>query len=160
MERIQTDTKAGEIARLRDFVVTFGKADDYDGDATIARIYPAVEMVKTENGNLEVCQYNGLVTLHVGDVLRREDIAAVKEAAAILPMTMAAFTGGDGSRQHRLQAQLRSPLRSGLHAHHESRGAVVVHARRDEGHHGSQPSVRTDAPCLAVLQRALRDSGQ
>ena len=110
MERIQTDTKAGEIARLRDFVVTFGKADDYDGDATIARIYPAVEMVKTENGNLEVCQYNGLVTLHVGDVLRREDIAAVKEAAAILPMTMAAFTGGDGRSVEILVAVTRKDI--------------------------------------------------
>ena len=110
MERIQTDTKAGEIARLRDFVVTFGKADDYDGDATIARIYPAVEMVKTENGNLEVCQYNGLVTLHVGDVLRREDIAAVKEAAAILPMTMAAFTGGDGRSVEILVAVTRKDM--------------------------------------------------
>ena len=96
MERMQTDTKSGNIARLREHVTIFGNADLCEQDAALPRIYPAVEMAKSENGNLEVRQFNGLVVLHIADLLRQEDMAAVKEAAAILPMTMAAFTGGDG----------------------------------------------------------------
>lgn len=53
-------------------------------------------MEKTRNGNLKILAFNGLVTLHVGSLLRPEDIGAVKEASKMLPMTLAAFAGADG----------------------------------------------------------------
>ena len=96
MERIQTDTKTGEIGRLRQFVDYHGDAKGYDRANSIPMVYPAVELAKTENGRLEIVAFNSLVILHVANLLRPEDQEAVKDAAKALPMTMAALTGADG----------------------------------------------------------------
>lgn len=96
MERIKTDTKAGDIAKLREHVYHSGDMKNYDRLPSIAEICPSVELTKTENGRLETVAYNGLVTLHVGGLLRPEDRKAVKEASKQLPMTFAAITGADG----------------------------------------------------------------
>ena len=96
MERIRTDTKAGDIGRLRQHVLYYGNVDYYDKYASVAKVYPAVELKKTENGMLEVTAFNSLTVLHVSGLLRPEDRAAVKESAKLLPMTMAAFDGSDG----------------------------------------------------------------
>ena len=96
LERIQTDTKAEDIGRLRHHIAINGDSGYYDEANGIARIYPTVELAKTENGNLEVVRFNKIVTLHVGNLMRAEDVEAVKEASKILPMTFAAFKGADG----------------------------------------------------------------
>ena len=96
MERIQSDTKAGDVARLRQHVLYFGDIKGYDKLHTIAEIYPSVELTKTGNGRLEIAAFNGIVMLHVGGLLRQEDLTAVKEASKQLPMTLAAFVGADG----------------------------------------------------------------
>ena len=96
MERIQTDTKAEDIGRLRQYIADHGDYAPYEQKNPIARIYPSVEMFRIENGELDIAAFNGLVTLHVGSLLRQEDIDAVKDAARMLPMTLAAFAGADG----------------------------------------------------------------
>ena len=96
LERIRTDTKAGDIVRVREHIADFGDDEDADWQKGIARICPSVELERTENGNLRITAFNGLVTLHVSGLLRQEDIRAVKEAVRMLPMTFAAFTGTDG----------------------------------------------------------------
>ena len=96
MERIQKDTKAEDIGRLRRYIADNGDSPLYENQYSVARIYPSVEMENTENGNLRIVVFNGLVTLHVGGLLRQEDIEAVKEATKMLPMTLAAFAGADG----------------------------------------------------------------
>lgn len=96
MERMLSDTKAGDIAKLRDYVMRNGVVDGYDKLYAIAEVYPSVELAKTENGRLEVRAFNSLITLHVADLMRQEEVTAVKEAAKLLPMTFAAFTGADG----------------------------------------------------------------
>ena len=96
MERIQTDTKAEDIGKLRRYIAENGDSTSYEREHPIARIHPSVEMEKTQNGNLKILAFNGLVTLHVGSLLRPEDIGAVKEASKMLPMTLAAFAGADG----------------------------------------------------------------
>jgi hypothetical protein len=96
MGRIQTDTKAGDIAKLRQHVDYFGNTKDYYKLHSIAEVYPSVELEKTANGNLEIVAFNSLVTLHIGNMLREEDLLAVKEAAKQLPMTFATFVGADG----------------------------------------------------------------
>ena len=83
MERITTDTKSQEIGELRRHIATFGDAPNSERQATIARVYPSVELDKTGNGNLEIVAFNGLVALHVPELLREEDRQAVKEASKI-----------------------------------------------------------------------------
>ena len=53
-------------------------------------------MKKSANGNLDIVSFNGLITLHIPQLLKREDVEAVKNASKMMPMTFAAFTGLDG----------------------------------------------------------------
>ena len=95
MERILKDTKAGDITKLRQHIQYDGSIGSYDASA-VPMVFPSVEMRKTENGRLEVVTFNGLVCLHVPDLLRHGDVEGVKAAAKMLPMTFAAVTGVDG----------------------------------------------------------------
>ncbi len=95
-ERIKTDTKAGDITRLREHIAYYGDDGTYERANPVAMVCPSVELKKTQNGNLEVTAYNDLVALHVPNLLKAEDLRAVKEAAKLLPMTLAAFVGADG----------------------------------------------------------------
>jgi len=96
LERIQKDTKAEEIGKFRHYIALYGDSGQYEDSVPLAMIYPLVEMVKTENGNLEITTFNSLTWLHVGHLMKSEEIKAVKEASKILPTTYAAFTGADG----------------------------------------------------------------
>ena len=96
IERIQSDTKSGDIGQLRTHIIYYGDDGAFERTRPIAMVYPAAELAKTKNGNLEVRRFNNLVTLHVPQLLRPEDIDAVKDAAKMLPMTLAAFVGADG----------------------------------------------------------------
>ena len=96
MQRILTDTKAATTGRLREYVTLTGKAEGYDRADTLTWVYPSIEMAKSGNGRLEVKGFNRLVTLHVPNLLKQDDIEAVKETAKTLPMTFAAFEGADG----------------------------------------------------------------
>ena len=95
-ERIKTDTKSGTIDKLREHIVNHGDSDRYEQAFSVARVYPSVEMTKTANGNLEIVTFNGLVTLHVPQLMKHEDAEAVKRSAQMLPMTFGAFLGADG----------------------------------------------------------------
>ena len=83
LERIKTNTKSQEIGELRRHIATFGDAPASERQTNIARVYPSVELAKTGNGNLEIVAFNGLVALHVPELLRKEDRQAVKEASKI-----------------------------------------------------------------------------
>ena len=96
LERIQKDTKAEDIGKFRHYIALYGDSGQYEDSVPLAMIYPLVEMVKTENGNLEITTFNHLTWLHVGHLMKSEEIKAVKEASKILPTTFAAFTGADG----------------------------------------------------------------
>ena len=95
-ERIKTDTKAKDIGRLRKHIAEFGNQAKYDHSDEIALVFPSVEMKKSANGNLDIVSFNGLITLHIPQLLKREDVEAVKNASKMMPMTFAAFTGSDG----------------------------------------------------------------
>lgn len=95
-ERIQTDTKAETIGKLRQYIADYGDTGDYERRNPIAMVMPSVELAKEENGNLRIAAFNGLVTLHVGGLMTAEDIEAVKNASKMLPMTFAALKGADG----------------------------------------------------------------
>ena len=95
-DRIKTDTKSETIGKLRRYIEVIGDNGEYERNNPIATVLPLVELVKSANGNLDIEKFNGLVPLHVGDLLRKDDILAVKEAAKMMPMTYAAFFGADG----------------------------------------------------------------
>jgi len=96
MKRIQNDTKAGDIVKLREHVAIFGHIGSDADDGQVALIHPSVVLKKTENGRLEAVDYNGVVTIHVPNLLKTSDTDLVKRAAQFLPMTLAAITGCDG----------------------------------------------------------------
>lgn len=96
LERIKTDTKAEDIGKLREHIANFGDNGGYEQRWPIARIYPSVELAKTENDNLEIKAFNGLIWLHVANLMTPSEIEAVKKASQMLPMTYAAFMGSDG----------------------------------------------------------------
>ena len=108
MEHIQTDTKAGIIGKLRFHIAYNGDDGVFEQKTPIAMIHPSVEMKKTENGNLEIIAFNGLITLHIPNLLSQKDIEAVKEASMQLPMTFAAFMGADGRSVEVLVAVARN----------------------------------------------------
>ena len=95
-KRIQTDTKAETIGKLRQHIADYGDTGEYERRNPIAMVMPSVELAKEENGNLRIAAFNGLVTLHVGGLMTAEDIEAVKNASKMLPMTFAALKGADG----------------------------------------------------------------
>lgn len=89
LERIKSDTVKGDAERLRTFGIKPPKG-------TWAEIYASAEMRKEKNGRLAVVTPNGIVALTVDQLKSESDCQAVKTAAAMLPMTLAAFTGTDG----------------------------------------------------------------
>lgn len=95
-ERIKTDTKAADVGKLRQHIAAFGEVGGYEQRNPLTHVYPAVELQKEKNGNLTILQFNALITLHVGGLLRSQDLEAVKEASGMLPMTLGAFVGADG----------------------------------------------------------------
>ena len=80
LERIKTDTKAEDIGKLRYHISHYGDNAYYENNNPIARIYPSVEMERTDNGNLDIVVFNSLVWLHVGGLMKTEDRVSVKEA--------------------------------------------------------------------------------
>lgn len=95
-KRIQTDTKAETVGKLRRYIADHGDTGDYERQNPIAMVLPSVELAKEGNGNLKIVAFNGLVTLHVGGLMTADDVEAVKKAVKMLPMTFAALKGADG----------------------------------------------------------------
>lgn len=92
-DRIKSDTKSETVGNFRRDVAASGS---YRGEEALALVYPAVELTKSANGRLTVVAFNSVVPLYVPGLLRAEDRSAVKTAARMLPMTLAAFDAADG----------------------------------------------------------------
>ena len=99
-ERIAYDTKEETILRLRDYI------RQTDGDRfrsyydlyKLPRVYPAVELKKEndQDGGYQMKSFNGIILLDINNIEEKDDIQRVKDAAAILPSTLAAITGASG----------------------------------------------------------------
>ena len=96
LERIKTDTKAGDVGKLREHVARVGNDEYMNPSIADVKVYPSVELAKTANGSLPIKACNGIVWLHVPALMRPEEMASVKEASKMLPTTFAAFIGADG----------------------------------------------------------------
>ena len=97
MTRMQTDTKQQSVQALRRHLPMLVSLGWHFKDMhLLPRIYPAVELTKTSNGDLTFKNWNGLVLLTIGGVDDREKAEQVKAAAMGLPSTLAAFRGSSG----------------------------------------------------------------
>ena len=97
MTRMQTDTKQQTVQSLRRHLPMLVSLGWHFKDMhLLPRIYPAVELTKTSNGDLTFKNWNGLVLLTIGGVDNREKAEQVKAAAMGLPSTLAAFRGSSG----------------------------------------------------------------
>lgn len=95
IERIMTDTKAEDVGKLREFIARVGNDENLNPSIANVKVYPSAELAKAANGNLEVKVCNGIVWLHVPDLMTSEEQESVKTASMMLPTTLAAFIGPD-----------------------------------------------------------------
>ena len=113
VERVKVDTKRQIIKQLRETIANFGQRESYEVDSEIPMVYVSAVLAKDASGSLVPASYNGMVALHVDGLLREADRKAVKDAARMMPMTLAAMTGADGQSVEVLvavrQAESASP---------------------------------------------------
>ena len=97
MTRIQTDTKQHTVQDLRRHLPMLVSLGWHFKDMhLLPRVYPAVELARTSNGNLTFKNWNGQVLLTIGGIDDREKAEQVKKVAMGLPSTLAAFRGSSG----------------------------------------------------------------
>ena len=97
MDRMKADTKKGAVAQLRKQLplrISYGW--DIKELHELPRVYPAVELAKSENGDLTFKRWNGIVLLTIGNIADREQAQQAKTLAFGMPSTMAAFVGSSG----------------------------------------------------------------
>lgn len=97
MEKIKTETKAGHLSNLRSILPHLeGTSAGYVHIDKLPRIYPAVEYARTREGERRMKAYNGLVQLELNKLAGPLEVELVKQQAALLPQTYAAFCGSSG----------------------------------------------------------------
>lgn len=97
MEKIKTETKAGHLSNLRSILPHLeGTSAGYVHIDKLPRIYPAVEYARTRDGERRMKAYNGLVQLELNKLAGPLEVELVKQQAALLPQTYAAFCGSSG----------------------------------------------------------------
>lgn len=97
MEKMKTETKAGHLSNLRSILPHLqGTSAGYVHIDKLPRIYPAVEYARTREGERRMKAYNGLVQLELNKLAGPLEVELVKQQAALLPQTYAAFCGSSG----------------------------------------------------------------
>ena len=94
IKKLKTETKAGHVSTLRAILPQLeGTCAQYEHIDKLPRIYPAVEYSRTQEGERWMKNYNGLVQLEVNRLSGIAEAEYVKQQAALLPQTFAAFCG-------------------------------------------------------------------
>ena len=96
IERIKTDTKAGDVAGLRSHLTTYGGAFPYAQMHRLPQVFPSAVLVKDANGNIVMQAMNDVLLLSVPNVRGQEAQQVLKAKAMAMPTTLAAFTGSSG----------------------------------------------------------------
>ena len=98
VERIKIETKGHYVSGLRTMLSYAGKEDrgSYEHIDLLPLVYPAVELGRTREGERKLKCYNGIVMLDVQHLSGSSEVELVKERAALLPQTCAAFAGSSG----------------------------------------------------------------
>lgn len=96
-EKIKTETKTGYVSGLRAALPGLeGSSARYIHINKLPRVHPAVEYARVRNGEKRMKCYNGLVQLEVNHLADTYEVEHVKQQAAQLPQTFAAFCGSSG----------------------------------------------------------------
>lgn len=97
IEKLKTETKAGYVTALRSSIPYLeGTLARYEHIDKLPRIYPGVEYCRNRDGELQIKFYNGLIQLEVNHLANASEVELVKQQAALLPQTFAAFCGSSG----------------------------------------------------------------
>lgn len=97
IERIKRDNRNGDVARLRSEVEFLGNEErEYQHLLSMPQVFPAVLMTRGADGMLVMKELNGVVLLSVGNLKGDDELRLTKQAAQLLPMTLAAFVGSSG----------------------------------------------------------------
>ena len=96
--KIKSETKARYVSGLRAMLEYTGRTDGgaYESVDRLPRICPAMEYGRTREGERRMKRYNGIVLLEAGGLSGLSEVEQVKEQAALLPQTYAAFAGSSG----------------------------------------------------------------
>lgn len=96
--RIKSETKPGHVSALRTMLeyTSHGSGGTYGHIDKLPRICPATEYGRNREGERRMKRYNGIVLLEVGGLSGMSEAELVKEQAALLPQTYAAFAGSSG----------------------------------------------------------------
>ena len=96
--RIKSETKPGHVSALRTMLeyTSHGSGGTYGHIDKLPRICPATEYGRHREGERRMKRYNGIVLLEVGGLSGMSEAELVKEQAALLPQTYAAFAGSSG----------------------------------------------------------------
>ena len=96
--KIKSETKARYVSGLRAMLKYTGRTDGgaYESVDRLPRICPAMEYGRTREGERRMKRYNGIVLLEAGGLSGLSEVEQVKEQAALLPQTYAAFAGSSG----------------------------------------------------------------
>ena len=96
--KIKSETKAQHVSGLRTMLkYTNGdNGGNYEHIDKLPRVCPGMEYGRTGEGERRVKRYNGIVLLEAGGLSGPSEAELVKEQAALLPQTYAAFTGSSG----------------------------------------------------------------
>ena len=113
VENIKTETKERYVSRLREMVGYMGsdRLGSYEYIDRLPRVCPALEMRRGEDGRLMTKCYNGIVMLEVQQLTGCAEVEMVKEKAAAMPQTIAAFSGSSG-RSVKMLVRFELPNRS------------------------------------------------
>lgn len=98
MERIKIETKGQYVTGLRTMLSYAGSdhRGSYEHINRLPRVFPGLECGRTLEGERKLKHYNGIVMLEVQQLAGRSEVEMVKEQAALLPQTCAAFAGSSG----------------------------------------------------------------
>ena len=99
-DELMADISSGrygeEVGKLHDFMYYADSYSRFKGMHRLPVVYPSAEMKTDDEGNSVMTRFNGVLTLTVGQLHERQEAEAVKQAAAILPSTVAAVLGSSG----------------------------------------------------------------
>lgn len=96
--RIKSETKGQYVSGLRTMLAYTDRnsGGQYTYIDKLPRVCPGVEYGRTREGERKMKHYNGIVLLEVQDLAGLSEVELVKEQAALLPQTYAAFAGSGG----------------------------------------------------------------
>lgn len=95
MEAMKHETKAQPITNLRTSIRYASPDAKLDEAKKLTKVIPAATFKKTTNG-LQMTEYNGIIQLEVNHLANLTEVNRVKQEAAELSQTFAAFMGSGG----------------------------------------------------------------